>query len=114
MPHVAGDYAAKDVDLDGHVGRGINPRQLANGSQHRYHQLSCCEENGCTHWEIEDGRCKHGKDDSVPAQLHRIELAGKDAESHGHEKGNSAPPYRHIAIPGLRIWSGILLPGLKP
>lgn len=28
FPHIAGDYAAKDVNLDSHVGRGIDPRQL--------------------------------------------------------------------------------------
>lgn len=31
FPHIASDYAAKDVNLDSHVGRGINPRQLIGG-----------------------------------------------------------------------------------
>lgn len=26
FPYIAGDYTAKDVNLDSHVGRGIDPR----------------------------------------------------------------------------------------
>lgn len=63
----------------------------------------------CTYRKIKDCRQKHGKDDSVPAQLHRVELAGKDAEPHGYEKRNCVPPNGNIAVLGLKAWSGILV-----
>lgn len=43
FPYITGDYAAKDVNLDSHVGRSIDPRQLID-SQRRYDHVSGCED----------------------------------------------------------------------
>lgn len=58
-----------------------------------------------TYREKEDGRDGKGKQHSIPVQLDRVELAGKDTKAKGRGRCDAIPPKRHRLVRGLEVLS---------